>query len=152
LLSAIPPALMYLVSGGPFWAGVVALIALVNLFNLLPIYPLDGGRLANSLFVSAGPRAQILYLIAAGVLVVGLAFTMRIYFVAILFAIGIVEIYFERKKVSAGELERKPPLNRDGVIIAGVWYGGLAAVFLLIIQMLGNVAGGDLALRVLRDH
>lgn len=152
LLSAIPPALFYLVSGEMFWAGVLALICLVNLFNLLPIYPLDGGRLANSMFVSAGRGAQLLYLIAAGALVVGLAVYMRIYFVAILFAIGLVEIYFERRKVSAGELEHKPPLNRDGLIITTVWYAALAGVFLLIIHGLGSVAGGDLALRILRDR
>ena len=151
ILSAIPPALLYMVTGEPFWAGVVALIGLVNLFNLLPIYPLDGGRLANSLFVSAGGGAQVLYLIVAAILVVGLALYMRIYFVAILFAIGLAEIYFERKRVSAGELERKPPLNRDGLIVAGVWYAALAGVFLLIIYALRDVAGGDLALRILRD-
>ena len=151
LLSAIPPALLYMIHGGVFWAGVIGLIGLVNLFNLLPIYPLDGGRLAKSLVVSFGPGAQVLYLIAAGVLVIGLAVYMRIYFVAILFAIGLMEVYFESKRVSAGELERKPPLNRDGLIIAGVWYAGLAGVFLLIIYALRNVAGGDLAIHILRD-
>lgn len=151
ILSAIPPALIYMTNGGVFWAGVVGLIGLVNLFNLLPIYPLDGGRLANSLFVSAGRGAQVLYLIAAAILVVGLAVYMQIYFVAILFTIGLAEIYFERKRVTAGELERKPPLNRDGVIVAGVWYAALAGVFLLMIYALRDVAGGDLALRILRD-
>ncbi len=152
LLSAIPPALLYVAGGEPFWAGVVALIALVNLFNLLPIYPLDGGRLANSLFVSAGRGPQLLYLIAAGALVVGFAFYMRIYFVAILFAIGLVEIYSERKRVRAGELGHKPPLNRDGVIIAIAWYAGLSGLFLLIIYVLRDVAGGNLALRILQDR
>ena len=151
LLSAIPPALLYMVSGEPFWAGVVGMIGLVNLFNLLPIYPLDGGRLANSVGASAGRGAQVLYLIGAGILVVGLAVYMRIYLVAILFGIGLAEIYFERKRLSAGEIERKPPLNRDGLIIAGVWYAALAGAFLLIIYGLRDVVGGDLALRILRD-
>lgn len=151
LLSAIPPALLYAATGQIFWAGVIALIALVNLFNLLPIFPLDGGRLANSLFISVGRGGQIIYLIAAAVLIVGLAFYMRIYFIALLFAIGLAEIYFERKRVRAGEWARKPPLNRDGLIIASVWYAGLAGVFLLMIYVLRNVAGGDLALRLLRD-
>jgi Zn-dependent protease len=151
LLSALPPAAFYLATGTPFWAGVVGFIALVNLFNLLPIYPLDGGRLTNSLVLSVAPGGQILYLVAAGALVLGLAVYMRIYFVAILFAIGIAEIYFERKRLRAGELAQKPPLNRDGLILGGVWYGGLAAVFLLIILGLQDIAGGDLAIRILRD-
>jgi putative peptide zinc metalloprotease protein len=151
LLSAIPPAVMLMVTGEPFWAATIGFIALVNLFNLLPIYPLDGGRLTNSLLVSVAPGAQILYLIAAGGLVLALALYMRIYFVAILFAIGAAEIYFERKRVRAGDMLRKPPLNRDGLILGGAWYGGLAAVFLGIIFLLRDLAGGDLAIRILRD-
>lgn len=151
LLSALPPAVLLLLTGEPIWAGLIAFIALLNLFNLLPIYPLDGGRLTNSLVVSVAPGAQILYLVAAGALVIGLAVYMRIYFVAILFALGVAEIYFERRRMSAGELWQKPPLNRDGLIIAGFWYGGLAAVFLLMIWVMQFYTGGDLALRILRD-
>jgi Zn-dependent protease len=151
LLSAAPPALLYFATGETFWAAVVGFIALVNLFNLLPIYPLDGGRLTNSLLVSVAPGGQILYLIAAGALVLGLAVYMRIYFVAILFGIGIMVVYFERKRLRAGEVAQKPPLNRDGLIIGGVWYGGLAAIFLLIIFSLQDIAGADLAIRLLRD-
>jgi hypothetical protein len=76
---------------------------------------------------------------------------MRIYFVAVLFGIGIMEVYFERKRLRAGEVARKPPLNRDGLIIGGVWYGGMAAIFLLIIFSLKDIAGADLAIRILRD-
>jgi putative peptide zinc metalloprotease protein len=151
LLSALPPALLYLVTGEPMWAGLVAFIALLNLFNLLPIYPLDGGRLTNSLVVSVAPGGQILYLVLAGAFVIALAVYMRIYFVAILFAIGVGEIFFERRRTRAGEWARKPPLNRDGLIVGVAWYGGLALIFLLIIFGLRDVTGGDLALRVLRD-
>ena len=42
LFSALPPALIYLVTGDTFWIALVSTIALINLFNLLPIYPLDG--------------------------------------------------------------------------------------------------------------
>ncbi len=151
LLSAIPPAAIFLATGEAFWAGVIGFIALVNLFNLLPIYPLDGGRLTNSLVLSVAPGGQIFYLIVAAALVLALTIYMRIYFVAILFAIGVIEIYAERKRVSAGELMRKPPLNRDGLIVGGVWYAGLAVVFLGLIYGLRNIAGADLAIRVLRD-
>lgn len=151
LLSAIPPAALLIATGEPFWAGTIGFIALVNLFNLLPIYPLDGGRLTNSLVVSLAPGAQVFYLIAAGGLVLALAVYMRIYFVAILFAIGVVEIYFERRRVKAGDTSGKPPLNRDGLIIGGLWYGGLALVFLGIIYIMRNFVGGDLAIQILRD-
>jgi putative peptide zinc metalloprotease protein len=151
LLSAVPPALLYLATGTPFWAAICGFIGLINLFNLLPIYPLDGGRLTNSLVVSAAPGAQLFYLIFAGGLVLALAAYMRVYFVGILFAIGLVEIYFERRRVSQGELLRKPPLNRDGLILSVLWYAALAAVFLLMIWSVAGIPGADLGLRILRD-
>jgi putative peptide zinc metalloprotease protein len=151
LLSAVPPALLYLATDTPFWAAVCGFIGLVNLFNLLPIYPLDGGRLTNSLVASTAPGAQLFYLIFAGGLVLALAVYMKVYFVGILFAIGMVEIYFERRRIRQGQLERKPPLNRDGLILSVLWYAGLTAVFLLIIYSVGNIPGADLGLRILRD-
>jgi putative peptide zinc metalloprotease protein len=151
ILSAVPPALLYLSTHTPFWAAVCGFIGIVNLFNLLPIYPLDGGRLTNSLVISAAPGAQLFYLIFAGLFVLSLAVYMKIYFVGILFAIGIAEVYFERRRLRQGELERKPPLNRDGLILSALWYAGLTGVFLLIIYSVGSIPGADLGLRVLRD-
>ncbi len=151
LLSAAPPAVLYFATGEVFWAAIVGFIALINLFNLLPIYPLDGGRLASSLVVSVSPGGQILYLILAGGLVLALTVYMKIYLVAVLFGVGILEVYFENKRVREGGLRRKPPLNRDGLILGGVWYAGLAAIFLGIIYSLQDIAGADLAIRILRD-
>ncbi len=47
ILSAIPPIIMYFITGNPLWAAICGGIGLINLFTLLPIYPLDGGRLMN---------------------------------------------------------------------------------------------------------
>ena len=152
LFSALPPALIYLVTGDTFWIALVSTIALINLFNLLPTYPLDGGRLANSLVVSVAPGGQILYLLFAGGLVVALTIYMQVYLVAILFGVGALEVYFERRRVRAGELAHKPPLNRDGVIIGSMWYLGLAAIFLGLIYGLQGFEGADLPLRILRDN
>jgi Zn-dependent protease len=152
LLSALPPAVLYLVTGELFWVAIIGFIALINLFNLLPIYPLDGGRLANSLVVSVAPGGQILYLIAAGGLVIALTIYMKIYLVAILFGIGAMEVFFERRRVRAGELAQKPPLNRDGLILGSLWYGVLAAIFLGIIFGLQDIEGADLPIRILRDN
>ncbi len=150
LLSAVPPALLFFITSDPFWGAVCGFIGLVNLFNLLPIYPLDGGRLTSSLLASAAPGAQIFYLIFASGLVLALAVYMQIYFVAILFAIGLVEIYFEQKRLRRGEIQRKPPLNRDGLILSGLWYAGMTGAFLLMIYSLKDIAGADLGLRILR--
>jgi hypothetical protein len=72
-------------------------------------------------------------------------------FVGILFAIGIAEVYSERRKLRQGEIERKPPLNRDGLILSGLWYAALTGLFLLIIYSVGSIPGADLGLRILPD-
>jgi Zn-dependent protease len=46
LLSFLPAIPMYLYTHEPFWALLIILGAMINLFNLIPITPLDGGRIA----------------------------------------------------------------------------------------------------------
>ncbi|WP_027086185.1 site-2 protease family protein [Cohnella panacarvi] len=49
LLSFLPAVLLYQVDQVPFWALVIYLGATINLFNLLPVSPLDGGRIVSVL-------------------------------------------------------------------------------------------------------
>ncbi len=151
LLSAIPPVILYFITGNPIWAAICGAIGLINLFNLLPIYPLDGGRLMNSIFASVAPGAQLIYLGLAAALVIAVTVYIKIYFIALLFVIGVIEVYYERKQVTAGDILKKPPLNRDGFILSGLWYGGLILVFIAMIYVIRDIEGADLAIRLLRD-
>jgi Zn-dependent protease len=49
LLSFLPAVPLYIWTEDPFWGMVVGLGALLNLFNLLPVSPLDGGRIVTVL-------------------------------------------------------------------------------------------------------
>lgn len=49
LVSFLPAIALYASSEDPFWALVIYLGATINLFNLLPITPLDGGRIVSVL-------------------------------------------------------------------------------------------------------
>lgn len=53
---------LYAATKHPLWAGASAWIALVNLFNLLPINPLDGGRVFKSIAFSMHSRLGITFL------------------------------------------------------------------------------------------
>ncbi|MEH7107835.1 site-2 protease family protein [Bacillus sp. JJ1764] len=46
LLSFLPAFLLYDLTHEPFWALLIILGGTINLFNLIPITPLDGGRIA----------------------------------------------------------------------------------------------------------
>jgi len=49
LISFLPAVVLYETTKEPFWALVVFLGAMINLFNLLPVTPLDGGRIVSVL-------------------------------------------------------------------------------------------------------
>ncbi|MBB3907773.1 Zn-dependent protease [Anoxybacillus rupiensis] len=46
-LAFLPAFPLYWMTEDPFWGLVIALGAIINLFNLLPIHPLDGGRIVG---------------------------------------------------------------------------------------------------------
>ncbi|MFD2611075.1 site-2 protease family protein [Paenibacillus gansuensis] len=49
LISFLPAIGLYYATEDPFWALVIYLGALINLFNLIPVSPLDGGRIVSVL-------------------------------------------------------------------------------------------------------
>ncbi|MDR7071795.1 site-2 protease family protein [Fictibacillus barbaricus] len=49
LLSFLPAVFLYQTTGEPFWGLVIQLGAMINLFNLFPVSPLDGGRIVGVL-------------------------------------------------------------------------------------------------------
>jgi len=64
LLSLAPLAIGYAVTGDSFWIVILHLGALINLFNLMPVSPLDGGRILAGLPIVvwiAGLAALVAY-------------------------------------------------------------------------------------------
>jgi membrane-associated protease RseP (regulator of RpoE activity) len=151
LLGALPAAALYVVTGSAFWAVLCGFIGLITLFNLLPIYPLDGGRLTNSIAVSLAPGSQSFVLLAAGLLVLGLMVYAHFYFIAVLFALGAFEIFQEQKKVASGEIARKPPLKRKELALTALWYLILVLASLLLIYAVSEIRGADFVSKLLRD-
>lgn len=49
LFSTVPPLLLFQVTHQPIWGVTLLVAALLNLFNLIPISPLDGGRIIGVL-------------------------------------------------------------------------------------------------------
>jgi membrane-associated protease RseP (regulator of RpoE activity) len=151
LLAALPAAALYGVTGSPFWAALCGFIGFITLFNLLPIYPLDGGRLTNSIAASLAPGLQVFLLLVGGAIVLGLMVYVHFYFIAILFAIGAFEIFQERKKVASGEIARKPPLDRKNLALAALWYLALVLISLLLIYAVRDIKGAGVVSKLLSD-
>ncbi len=102
---------VYLAGGGPIWAAVARLGAWINLFNLLPLGPLDGGRAFGAL--SKGQKLALVVWIA------GVWYFVR-EGLLILLLLGAVFWLFNPRKTVADPLE--------GDRLAFFQYAGLVAV------------------------
>lgn len=91
--------IVYFITLNPLFAAIAGWMAFVNLFNLLPISPLDGGRIFKSIGFSLkswlGLGILSFGLLASTVLF----FWLKIGLFALLMILGVIEIWFEWKKL-----------------------------------------------------
>lgn len=94
---AIGTACVYFVTGNAFFAAAAGWMAMINLFNLLPINPLDGGRIMKSIAFSINSRLGIIFLVVGIIISMIFIFWARIYLFLILLFIGSMELLFENR-------------------------------------------------------
>ena len=63
LIMTLVAWLGYVISGSELLGLVASYGALINLFNLLPIYPLDGGHVIKACALSLGNRLSMIFLL-----------------------------------------------------------------------------------------
>ncbi|NQY87893.1 MAG: site-2 protease family protein [Colwellia sp.] len=124
-------------------AGLAVFNALLNLFNLLPVLPLDGGHVLKSIAFSINSRVGLVACVLGAALGVFISYHFGLALLGFLLAIGSIEIIFEYKRRHLSELL---PLNRYAQIVSALWYvatvGGLSA----IIWFVGQSGNGALSL------
>ncbi|AZQ82757.1 site-2 protease family protein [Colwellia sp. Arc7-635] len=124
-------------------AGLAVFNALLNLFNMLPILPLDGGHVLKSIAFSINSKVGLIACALGAVLGIYISYYFGLALLGFLLAIGSIEIFFEYKRRHLSQLL---PLNRYAQIVSAVWYvvtvGGLSA----IIWLVGQTANDALSL------
>jgi Zn-dependent protease len=91
-LAVVALGVFYATGGDtPFWAALASWWALINLFNLLPVLPLDGGRTLSAIAFSI--NSQLSALLVFGGLLAGaaVAISFRMELLALLAVIGAME-------------------------------------------------------------
>ncbi|WP_076418023.1 site-2 protease family protein [Colwellia sp. UCD-KL20] len=143
LLLSIAALIGYWITDIEILAGIAVFNALLNLFNLLPVLPLDGGHVLKSIAFSINSRIGLVASILGAALGVYISYQFGLALLGFLLAIGCVEIFFEYKRRHLSQLL---PLNRYAQIVSAVWYvltvGGLSA----IIWLVGQTDNGALSL------
>ncbi len=130
LILSVIFTLLYWATGEMFFAGLAVFNALLNLFNLLPILPLDGGHVLKSISFSMNSMLGIVLCVAAAIGGVILSYQLNLTLFGFLLIMGSVEILFEWKGRHHSHLL---PLDRYGQIVSFAWYVGLVSGLIGII-------------------
>ncbi len=150
LFLALICLLGYIVTGNIFFAGLASLSALLNLFQMLPILPLDGGHVIKSISFSMNSVTGLVICVAGAMLGVVICYYFGLTLFGFLLAVGSLEIVFEWRSRHQSHLL---PLDRYGQIFSAVWYALTAAGFIGVIWYCA--ASGDelmsLPLKILRS-
>lgn len=140
LILSIAALIGYWLTDIEILAGIAVFNALLNLFNLLPILPLDGGHVLKSIAFSINSKLGLVACILGAVLGIYISYHFGLALLGFLLAIGSIEIFFEYKRRHLSELL---PLNRYAQIVSAIWYvitvAGLGGIIWLVGQS-GNDA------------
>jgi Zn-dependent protease len=97
--------LLYFATRNGAFAAAAAWMALVNLFNLLPVVPLDGGRVVKSITCSIGSRVGLIAVIAGMLLGAVLAIAADLWIFVIIIPLGLADYLYDRHQ--AGQAVRR---------------------------------------------
>lgn len=119
LITSVLGVVLYYATEMEIFAGVAVLSALLNLFNLLPILPLDGGHVLKS--ISFSMRSWVGLLACLGGVLLGLyiSWTFGLMLLVFFIFIGSLEIIFEWRERHISHLL---PLDRYGQVVSAVMY------------------------------
>ena len=119
LILSIIFLILYWMTGNTIFAGLATFNALLNLFNLLPILPLDGGHVLKSISFSMNSKVGLIACIAGAGLGVFVSYSLGLALLGFLLLIGSIEIIFEWRTRFQSHLL---PLDKYGQIFSTVWY------------------------------
>lgn len=143
LLMSLVSLILYWLTGHMFFAALASLNALLNVFNLLPILPLDGGHILKSISFSMDSRLGLFLCGGAAAGGVWLSYSFGLALLGLLLLIGTVEIFIEWRLRHQSHLL---PLDRYGQIFSTVWYVGTVAALVAIIMYFAGTGDALLGL------
>jgi Zn-dependent protease len=130
LFLSIACLLLYWSTDIVFFAGLAVFNSLLNLFNLLPILPLDGGHILKSISFSINSKLGLIACMLAAALGVFISYSLGLALLGFLLIIGSVEIVMEWRSRHQSHLL---PLDRYGQIFSTAWYLLTVGAFIAII-------------------
>ena len=142
--------LLYLSTSSHLIGLVASVSALVTVFNLLPIHPLDGGRVVKALVFSGRNRLAFIALMAGAAAFFALSVTLGLALLTFFIVIGAIDLMASWRQVAT---DPKPPLDRYGIVFSATWYLLTIAFFIAIIVLIARdrLPGSEIAVHILQS-
>jgi Zn-dependent protease len=93
----------YYATGNPIFAAAAGWMAFINIFNLFPVNPLDGGQVVRSIAFSIHKNLGFIFMIISLIVSTILMFKLKIGLFAFLIIVGIIELiveFFRRRRIN----------------------------------------------------
>ncbi|MFY8326712.1 site-2 protease family protein [Pseudoalteromonas sp. ZZD1] len=124
LITSVLGVVLYYATEMDIFAGVAVLSALLNLFNLLPILPLDGGHVLKSISFSMRSWVGLSVCLLGVLFGLWISYTFGLMLLVLFLFIGALEIVFEWRGRHFSHLV---PLNQYGQGFSAVMYALVVA-------------------------
>jgi Zn-dependent protease len=138
----------YMATGWATLAALASWNALLNVFNLLPVVPLDGGRIAKSALMSISSRVGLAVMVVTSIAGIVLGLIYGIYLAVVVLPLAAADLIYEwrgrrRNKVAANPLPRPLAFR-----VAGAWLA-LTGVLLVVMVVASRQPDAAAALHAL---
>lgn len=143
LVLSIVFTILYWVTGEMIFAGLAVFNALLNLFNLLPILPLDGGHVLKSITFSMNSWIGLAGSVATAALGIYISYAFGLTLLGFLLIMGMLEVVVEWRTRHHSHLL---PLTRYGQLFSFAWYLVSIGGFISIIWYFAGLGDSLLSL------
>ena len=139
---------IYLITKSHFCGLLAATSALLNLFNLLPIHPLDGGQVVKALVFSRRNNIALFSFLGLSAVFLYAAWLFGFYFLCFFIVIGVVDIITNWSMPISVDMT---PLKTYGIWFSLIWYllVTLAFIAMIVLLVIAQVPGAEIATKIL---
>lgn len=146
IASAVAIGAIYPLTHDPLFAGAASWIAFINLLNLLPVLPLDGGRLMRAIVFSSRSGSSFCMGLGATLFFAGLAGVAGFGLVMVFGVIGVIDLcvqYWGRDQLPT-------PMDATARVRWGATYLAIGTALIALMGLCQSVPGADVAFAAIR--
>lgn len=148
LVMSVSFYLLYLVTDSHYVGLLASVSALINIFNLLPVLPLDGGQVVKSIVFSGRSYTPYVLLLISSAAFFALAVHFGLTFLAFFIVLGVVDLVFSWREFKHQSISA---MDKYGCVFSTAWYVLSIAAFVGIIYAIAatGLPGSEIATSIL---